>query len=119
LKQQRKRRKGLDPATLHEIFGRPAETIPAGQSSNRIYEWIPRAASVRASSVSGIRSETATRIGDRELPNHNDEGQASLASTRRETIAEEEGIDDRPDPTQDDTDASVIYWLIEAAIYAD
>lgn len=102
---------GLDPATLHEIFTRPTETIPADQSSNRIYEWIPRVASVRASSVTGIRSETATRIGEQELPDHNSEGHANHASTRRETTAGQEGLDDRPDPTQDDTDASVIHGI--------
>lgn len=102
---------GLDPATLHEILTRPAEAIPADQSSNRIFEWIPRVTSVRASSITGIRSETATRIGDQEPSDHNGEGQTSLASTRRESTGGEEGVDGGPDPTQDDTDASLIHGI--------
>jgi hypothetical protein len=105
------RGRGLDPALLHEILTRPTETIPAGQSSNRIYEWIPRVASVRASSVTGIGSETTTRISDQEPPDHNGERHTSYASTRRETTAGEEELDDRPDPTLDDTDASVIHGI--------
>lgn len=55
---------GLDFDTLQEILTQPTRTIPADPLSNRIYEWIPRVASVRASSVTGIRSETATLAGD-------------------------------------------------------
>ncbi|KAJ5117446.1 hypothetical protein N7448_011078 [Penicillium atrosanguineum] len=102
---------GLDPVMLREISTRHSETLLSEQSNDRVYEWIPRAATVRASSITGIRSETATRNSSPEPPKQNDERPESSERTRRATTIGEDWSDDQPEPTLDGTDASVIHEI--------
>lgn len=102
---------GLDPVILREILTRHSGTLPSEQSNDRVYEWIPRAATVRASSITGIRSETATRHSPPEPHNQNNERPESLERTRRATTIGEDWSDDQPEPTRDGTDASVIHEI--------